>query len=183
MKQKSASRRDFLCHSSAATLATLAGPASLPVLPSNALNGEQQWTELTVSKDGFPPLQVQAHPGVEEYSTVEAITDGVPVWSFSNLCYIYGAGPELMPGIVMQRDNQHPLAKIELKKSWEIKHNLCGAESEMTCHTAYNDSQPMLPIHLIDGDPRTVWSSWGLLVPDGRPEWIRIDLPMESQVA
>src|SRR5262249_47311580 len=71
----------------------------------------------------------------------------------------------------------------KLKKSWEIKHNLCGAESEMTCHTAYNDSQPMLPIHLIDGDPGTVWSSWGRLVPDGRPEWIRIDLPMETEVA
>jgi hypothetical protein len=27
-----------------------------------------------------------------------------------------------------------------------------------------------------------VWSSWGLLVPDGRPEWIRIDLPVETEI-
>ena len=114
---------------------------------------------------------------------MEAIANGAPVWSFSNLCYIYGASPDLMPGLVMQEGNQHPREKIKLKKSWEIKHNLCGAESEMTCHTADNDSQPMLPIHLIDGDPNTVWSSWGLLVPDGRPEWIRIDLPIESEIA
>src|SRR5208337_3193636 len=102
---------------------------------------------------------------------------------FSNLCYIYGASPDLMPGLEMQEGNQHPREKIRLKKSWEIKYNLCGAESEMSCRTAYNDSQPMLPIHLIDGDPATVWSSWGLLVPDGHPEWIRIDLPMESEVS
>jgi hypothetical protein len=144
---------------------------------------KEEKEELAVSKDGFPPFQIQAQPGVEEYATMEAITNGVPVWSFSNLCYIYGAGPDLMPGLVMQEGNQHPLEKIKLKKSWEIKYNGCGGSSEMTCHSAANDSQPMLPIHLIDGDPGTVWSSWGLLVPDGRPEWIRIDLPMESEVA
>jgi hypothetical protein len=120
---------------------------------------------------------------VEEYATMEAITNGVPVWSFSNLCYIYGAGPDLMPGLVMQEGNQHPLEKIKLKKSWEIKYSLCGATSEMAPRTAYNDSLTLLPIHLIDGDPTTVWSSWGLLVPDGRPEWIRIDLPIETEVA
>jgi hypothetical protein len=139
--------------------------------------------DLTVSKGGFPPYQIQSRPGVEEYATLEAISNGAPVWSFSNLCYIYGASPDLMPGLEMQEGNQHPREKIKLKKSWEIKYNLCGAESEMTCHTAQNDSQPMLPIHLIDGNPNTVWSSWGLLVPDGRQEWIRIDLPIESEIA
>ncbi len=180
-KKKFASRRDFLRRSSVATLATLAGPGSLSMISCKGRSKKEE--ELAVSKDGFPPYQIQAQPGVEEYATMEAITNGAPVWSFSNLCYIYGASPDLMPGLVMQEGNQHPLNKITLKKSWEIKHNLCGAESEMTCRTAYNDSQPMLPIHLIDADPGTVWSSWGLLVPDGRPEWIRIDLPMESEVA
>jgi hypothetical protein len=41
--------------------------------------------ELTVSKNGFPPYQIQAQPGVEEYATMEAITNGAPVYSFSNL--------------------------------------------------------------------------------------------------
>ena len=181
-KNKSASRRDFLRRSSAATLATIAGPGSLAMISCKGRSKKER-EELAVSKDGFPPYQIQAQPGVEEYATMEAITNGVPVWSFSNLCYIYGASPDLMPGLVMQEGNQHPLEKIKLKKSWEIKYNLCGAESEMTCRTAYNDSQPMLPIHLIDGDPGTVWSSWGLLVPDGHPEWIRIDLPIETEIA
>jgi hypothetical protein len=182
-KDKSASRRDFLRRSSAATLATMAGPGSLSIISGREGGEDQGGTELTVSKNGFPPYQIQSQPGVEEYATMEAISNSAPVWSFSSLCYIYGASPDLMPGLVMQEGNRHPLEKIKLKKSWEIKYNLCGAESEMTCHTAYNDSQPMLPIHLIDGDPNTVWSSWGLLVPDGRPEWMRIDLPMESEVA
>ena len=180
-KDKSASRRDFLRRSGAATLATMAGP--LPMASARIQSNEQGGPELTVSQDGFPPYQMQSQPGVEEYATLEAMANGAPVWSFSNLCYIYGASPDLMPGVVMQEGNPHPLEKIKLKKSWEIKYNLCGAESEMSCRTADNDSQPLLPIHLIDGDPDTVWSSWGLLVPDGRPEWIRIDLPMESEVA
>jgi len=187
-KRKSPSRRDFLTRSGAVTLAAVAGPGTLEIAscgkPAEKSNpAETKVSETRVSKDGFPPYQVQDHPGVEEYATIEAISNGVPVLSFSNLCYIYGQGPDLMPGLVMQEGNQRPVQKIKLKKSWEIKYNLCGAESEMTCHTAWNDSQPMLPIHLIDGDPETVWSSWGLLVPDGRPEWIRIDLPMETQIA
>ena len=182
-KRRMPGRREFLHHSTAATLAAVAGPSSTPIIFRGESHEEPSRTKLTVSKDGFPPYQVQGHVGVEEYATMEAISEGVPVWSFSNLCYIYGASPDLKPGLVLQQDNRHPVDKIKLKKSWEIKDNLCGAESEMTCHTALNDSQPMLPIHLIDGDPETVWSSWGLLVPEGRPEWIRIDLPVESQVA
>src|SRR5207249_1671642 len=65
-----------------------------------------------------------------------------------------------------------------------IKSNLCGSTFEMgEPRTPYNDSAPFLPIHLIDGDPNTVWSSFEFLVPDARPEWIRIDLPAERQVA
>ena len=182
-KDRYTNRRDFLRRSSAATLASMAGPGALSEISGTDQGKEPGGKILTVSKDGFPPYQIQGKLGMEEFATMEAISSGAPVWSFSNLCYIYGASPDLMPGLVMQEGNRHPLEKIKLKKSWEIKYNLCGAESEMTCHTAENDSQPMLPIHLIDGDPDTVWSSWGLLVPDGRPEWIRIDLPMESEVA
>ena len=55
--------------------------------------------------------------------------------------------------------------------------------SEPGPRTPWNDSQPMLPIHLIDGDPDTAWCSYGSEVPDSRPEWIRIDLPAESTVS
>jgi hypothetical protein len=47
----------------------------------------------------------------------------------------------------------------------------------------WNDDQPLLPIHLIDGDPETAWSSRGGGVPDRQPEWVRIDLPAENTVA
>jgi len=89
----------------------------------------------------------------------------------------------LMPGVRMQEGNRHPLAKIRPKKSWEIKSNFAGTESEMTRHSAQNDSQPMLPIHLIDGDPNTAWTSLEYTAPNPRPEWIRIDLPVEAEVA
>ena len=122
-------------------------------------------------------------PRVEDYATMEGITNGVPVWSFSNLCYIYGVSPDLMPALAMQEGNKHALVKIKPKKSWEISYNLCGTESEMTRRSAYNDSQAMLPIHLIDGDPDTAWASFEMMAPNARPEWIRVDLPLEAEVA
>lgn len=122
-------------------------------------------------------------PQITDYATIEGVCDGAPIYSFGNIIYVYGQSPDLAPGQELQEGNKHKPVKIKLKKSWEIKHNLCGSEHEMTVRTPANDAQPLLPIHLIDGDPKTVWSSWGCAVPDGRPEWIRIDLPTESEVA
>jgi len=122
-------------------------------------------------------------PRIEDYATIESRAGGVPVYSFSNLVYVYGQSPYLLPDAVIQRGNTNPVVKIKPKKSWEIKHNLAGCEHEMTVRSAWADSQPTLPIHLIDGDPETVWSSWGCAIADGRPEWIRIDLPLETEVA
>jgi len=181
-RQNSGTRRDFLRRSSAATLTTFAGPGSLSIISCNQ-QPKEEGKALVASKTGFPPYEVHAGPSVEEYATLEAIADGVPVWSFSNLCYIYGACPDLAPNLFMQEGNQRPIEKIKLKKSWEIKYNLCGATSEMAPRTAYNDSQPMLPIHLIDGDPVTAWSSWEFMAPNPRPEWIRIDLPVETEIS
>ena len=120
---------------------------------------------------------------MEDYATVESVCNGVPVYSFSNLVYVYGVSPDLLPKSVVQEGNTRPRVKLRPKKSWEIKRSLFGAEHEFTPRTALNDSQPMLPIHLIDGDRDTVWTSWGSMVPDGRPEWIRIDLPVEAEVS
>ncbi len=121
-------------------------------------------------------------PDFREYATVEARTDGVGVYSFSNLMYVFGQSPDLNPGAILQDGNANLIAKLKLKRSWEITHNWCGSSHEMTPKTPWNDVQAFLPIHLIDGDPDTVWSSWGCHAPNGRTEWIRIDLPYEQNV-
>ena len=120
---------------------------------------------------------------IEDYASVEAICGGVSVYSFSNLIYIYGQSPDFYPGVEYQAGNENQISKIELKKVWEIKNNYMGFCHEMTPRTRLNDSQPFLPVHLIDGDPETVWTSFEQLVPDAREEWIRIDLPAESAIS
>ena len=89
----------------------------------------------------------------------------------------------LIPGIVMQEGNTNPRVKIKPKRSWEIKHNLLGSNTQQDPRSPSNDIQPFLPIHLIDGDRDTVWCSFGSLAPDVNPEWIRVDLPIEATVA
>jgi len=101
-----------------------------------------------------------------------------------NITYIYGVSPDFIPGTLIQENNGNPAVKIEPKKSWEIADNPYGVNiCEPGPRSPQNDSQPMLPIHLIDGDPLTAWSSIGCAVPDGQPEWIRIDLPVETDIA
>lgn len=122
-------------------------------------------------------------PDFEDYATVEAYCQGVPVYSLGNIAYIYGVSPDLLPGARLQEGNARPMVKIAPKKSWEIKSNPYGVTiCEPGPRSRWNDAQPLLPIHLIDGDPRTAWSSYGSSVPDERPEWIRIDLPAETTI-
>ena len=120
---------------------------------------------------------------IEDYASMEAVCAGVPVYSFGNLIYVHGESPDFYPGARYQEGNQNAVSKLKLKKSWEIKNNYMGFCHEMTPRTRRNDSQPFLPIHLIDGDPDTIWASFEQFVPDAREEWIRIDLPAESLVS
>jgi len=120
---------------------------------------------------------------IEDHASVEAICDGIPVYSFNKLIYIYGQSPDFYPGAIAQEDNRNPAVKLKLKKTWEIRNNYIGFCHEMTPRSRLNDSNPYLPIHLIDNDPETIWSSFECLVPDAREEWIRIDLPMESMIS
>ena len=122
-------------------------------------------------------------PSIEDYATIEAICGGVPVYSFNHLIYIYGQSPDFYPSAVYQSENSNAISKMKLKKLWEIKNNFMGFCHEMTPRTKWNDSQPFLPIHLIDGDPDTIWASFECFAPDAREEWIRIDLPAESLVS
>ena len=121
-------------------------------------------------------------PSIEEYATVEAYIKDVPVYAFG-YTYVYGVSPDLMPGAVFQEANTNLIVKIAPKKSWEIKHSLFGTTPAREPKTMWNDDQPLLPLHLIDGDPETAWSSRGGNAADANPEWIRIDLPAETPVA
>src|SRR5262245_31808689 len=123
-----------------------------------------------------------APPRIEDYATIEGYCNGNPVYAFG-FTYIYGVSPDLLPGAKLQVGNTRPITKLKLKKSWEIKHNLCGSTPAREPKTMWNNDQPLLPIHLIDGDPETAWSSRGAVDADVQPEWIRIDLPAETTVA
>lgn len=129
-------------------------------------------------------------PSIENYATIEAYSNGIPVYAFG-YTYVYGSSPDLLTDVLMQKGNTHPIVKIKLKKSWEIASNYCGSTPAREPKTMWNDDQPLLPIHLIDGNPETAWSSRGLQgyrdvsdsgVNDSRSEWIRIDLPTEQQI-
>jgi len=123
-------------------------------------------------------------PDFEDYATIEGETNGVPIYSLGNITYIYGVSPDFIPDAAIQEGNTWPRTKIKPKKSWEIESNYAGAyPAQPSVRTPYNDSQPLLPIHLIDGDRDTAWCSYGGQVPDVRPEWIRVDLPMETEIA
>jgi hypothetical protein len=122
-------------------------------------------------------------PSFEDYASVEARVDGEPVYGLDYMMYIYGVSPDLMPGIVLQQGNSNPRVKIRPKKSWEIKHNFLGSNTAQQPRSRQNDLPTFLPIHLIDGDRDTAWASFGSLRPEVRPEWIRIDLPIEATVA
>lgn len=121
---------------------------------------------------------------IEQYATIEAYVgkQETPVYAFGPT-YVYAIGPDLLPGAVMQEGNSRPAVKIRPKKSWEIQSNLCGSTPAREPKSMWDDDQPLLPIHLIDGDPETAWSSRGGTASDTQPEWIRIDLPMENTVA
>ena len=143
------------------------------------------------SQDQSPPSSAKdptalfrgGRPTIEEYASIEAVSEGHPVYGFDYMMYVYGVSPDLFPDNVLQEGNTRTRVKIALKKSWEISSNLLGSNTAQVPRTRKNDSHPTLPIHLIDGDPTTVWCSFGCLAPDAHPEWIRIDLPIEATVA
>jgi hypothetical protein len=75
----------------------------------------------------------------------------------------------------LQIGNSLPMRVIEHKKSNEINHNTYGICTHLPRSRDYED--PFNPIHLIDNDPETCWSSQqnNSSYP-GIPPWIEIDL-------
>src|ERR1700733_14321832 len=123
-------RRRFLEAGTAGTLTGIAGPPSIGS---------------AVAKES-PPKPVSYALNFEDYATIEAYSNGVPVYSLGNIAYIYGVSPDVYTGVIMQDGNTQPLEKIKPKKSWEIKNNTYGAfMEEPGPRMPWNDSQPMLP--------------------------------------
>src|ERR1017187_2620330 len=130
-------RRHFLETGAAGTLATAIAPQGISKQGAERSN-----------------IPVSNAPNFEDYATIEAYSNGVPVYSLGNIAYIYGVSPDLYPGAIMQEGNSNPKVKTKPKKSWEIKRNPFGVTiCEPGPRTIWHDAQPMLPIHLIDGDP------------------------------
>jgi hypothetical protein len=133
---------------------------------------------------GFGLLQVPALPAqgdLSKWATVEAHDHDVPVYAFG-YTYVYGVSPDYKVNLVLQEGNDQPSHKIQPKKSWEIHSNYFGSTPAREPRTAANDDQPLLGIHLIDGDVLSCWSSRGQNQSSVIPEWIRIDLPEEAVI-
>ncbi len=120
-------------------------------------------------------------PDIRNHATIEAFANGEPVYAFG-YTYVYGVSPGLEPTVRLQEGNKRPWSKIRPKKSWELKGHKFGSTPAREPKTAWNDDQPLLCVHLIDGDPETVWCSRGQVQPDVEPVWIRIDLPVERPI-
>ena len=112
---------------------------------------------------------------------VRADCGGVPVYGFG-FSYIYGLSPDLASAAVLQQGNESPTKKIVPKKSWQIKSNRIGATPPRMPRTARSDIQPLLGVHLIDGDPETHWCSRGQNRSTVEPAWLRIDLARETEI-
>lgn len=126
-------------------------------------------------------LAQEAH-NLAKWATVEAHDHDIPVYAFG-YTYVYGVSPDYKANLVLQEGNNLPAHKIQPKKSWEIHDNFFGSTPAREPRTAANDDQPLLGIHLIDGDVLSCWSSRGQNQPSVTPEWIRIDLPEEAIIA
>jgi hypothetical protein len=118
---------------------------------------------------------------IEDFATVEAYCDGAPVYAFG-YTYIHGVSPDFLPNLVWQQGTNNGV-KIVPKKSWEIKSNLLGSTPAREPRSLRIDDQPLLCVHLLDGDPQTCWCSRGQIAADVEPVWIRIDLPVEAEIS
>jgi hypothetical protein len=117
---------------------------------------------------------------IENFATVEAYCDGAPVYAFG-YTYIHGVSPDFIPGLTWQAGAKGGV-KIVPKKSWEIRSNLLGSTPAREPRSLRIDDQPLLCVHLIDGDSETCWCSRGQIEADVEPVWIRIDLPAEAEI-
>ncbi len=96
--------------------------------------------------------------------------------------YIHSAPPDLVENLLFQRGNTHPLRKIGVLDSRTIGSNYFGSGAPRMPRSRSVDYQPLIPVHLIDGNPLTCWTSKTVPHPDAEEAWIRIDLPVETLI-
>lgn len=97
---------------------------------------------------------------IEDWAPVRAHCAGEPVFAFG-FTYVYTVSPDFVPDRMLQEGNHHPWQRLQPKKSWEIGQSRIGSTPAREPRTAANESQPLLPVHLIDGDLGTMWCSRG----------------------
>jgi hypothetical protein len=90
--------------------------------------------------------------------------------------------PDFRPEAAVQDGNGNPAQKIHPKKSWEIRNNLFGSTPAREPRTGAYDDQPLMGVHLVDGDGLSCWASRGQNQPDFEEAWARIDLPFEHHI-
>jgi hypothetical protein len=119
--------------------------------------------------------------GTERRVPIRAECNGVPVYGYG-YTYIYGVSPDFLKGAAVQRGNEAPVTKLRPKKSWEITSNPLGVSPPRFPRSELLDHQPQLCVHLLDGDPETLWCSRPQARPDVEPAWVRIDLAAEALI-
>lgn len=165
-------RRELLQRMSVA----VAGLKASRLWPNSLLLQDRSTGDSTYIPEWEPLLEKQrAEP-------VVAICGETEVHGFGSTD-ILAVSPDLNPGAPLQVNNSSPASKIRLKKSWEIAGNKIGATPPRTPRTWMMDFKPLRAVHLLDGNARTYWCSRGQTRPDVEPEWIRIDLPIETSVS
>ena len=115
--------------------------------------------------------------------------------------FVYKHPPTFETGVVLQKGNDKPKEKIQLKKSGQIKDTPFGAmpaqvprlpRHDYTAHWLEYYGAPwegwthpgdFLAKNLIDGDLTTEWCSREQAQPDVESQWIRIDLPREREIS
>src|SRR6266542_3313960 len=94
----------------------LGAGAAAGALARGIMPGRSSGQGEEVSDTPVPSKRVSNSPNIEDYATIEAYANGVPVYSFGNVAYVYGVSPDLFPGAVMQEGNTQPAVKIKPKK-------------------------------------------------------------------
>jgi hypothetical protein len=119
---------------------------------------------------------------ISEKPVVQGACQGVPIWRLG-YTWVLGEAPNLVDEVPLQVGNTTACRKVHPKKSTELRSNYLGANSSRMPRTPANDYLPLEPIHLIDGNPETCWSSRTQSQPNAEPVWIRLDLPVERIVS
>jgi hypothetical protein len=125
---------------------------------------------------------VKKESSISGYPVVRSECKGIPIYTYG-YTFVLSESPDLLISPTIQLNNNSPITKVHPKKSWEISSCQLGIGVPRTPRMPKNDYLPLESINLIDGDAETCWSSRTQSQSDVEPVWIRIDLPLESEIS